>query len=335
MTDLAMLAPEPVELLPSFPILPTVVPPFGVGPSDVYLASLAKASRGTMQTALRWVARVAGFENPAQIPWHLWRYEHTAAVRAAMVDQNLSPSTAEVRLSALRRVLKEAWRLGLLSAEELARAIDVPKVKGFRLPKGRSLEDRDIAKIFLSCPQHEPRRSQLFALFGLMLGGGLRIHEALTLPLDHLDADRWTARVLGKGNKERFVPLAPSVRPLIEPWLRLRGTAPGPVVCCVLGSGQVTRRSLGNRSATAALLKIAHLSGVELTSHDFRRTYATRLFQSGVDAVVIAKLLGHESLDTTKKYDKRGDADLYTAARCLRLPGANILAAGEALKKLS
>ena len=117
-------------------------------PAAVYLAALDSGSRRTMRQALNTIATLLGI--PVQrdgdgkdvthltCPWGALRYAHTSAVRAALAER-FAPATANKMLSALRRVLQEAWRLGQLGAEDYARARDVPPITGEVLPAGRAL----------------------------------------------------------------------------------------------------------------------------------------------------------------------------------------------------
>ena len=103
-----------------------VAPPTGPTPYWVYLASLGSdESRRTMATCLSHIAQVIGNCKAEEFPWHQLRYEHTTVIRAAIVAEGKSPSRANKHLSALRGVLREAWRLGMLPAEDYQRAIDV------------------------------------------------------------------------------------------------------------------------------------------------------------------------------------------------------------------
>jgi hypothetical protein len=117
-------------------------------PFQVYLARLGKGSRPTMADALERIARIAsgGTLEAAAFPWHLLRYQHVTAVRTALMEcisertqKPLGPATVNKALSALRGVLREAWRLGLMSAEDLARATDFAPVRGSTVLRGRAL----------------------------------------------------------------------------------------------------------------------------------------------------------------------------------------------------
>ncbi len=111
MTDHEIVAAEPALL--------TSVPPASQHPVAVYLAGLAPGSRRAMRDALRIIAELAsgGTHTELSFPWSELRYQHTAAIRAAL-QERYAPATTNKMLSALRRVLKEAQRFGLLSNDE-------------------------------------------------------------------------------------------------------------------------------------------------------------------------------------------------------------------------
>jgi hypothetical protein len=123
-------------------------------PALVYLAGLAAGSRRTMAQALETVAAVVtggdwqelegrrvllpGRCSMRTMPWHLLRYQHTAALRSKLAEV-FKPATANKMLSAVRGVLRECWRLGLVDAESYQRATDLPSVRGSNVAAGRAL----------------------------------------------------------------------------------------------------------------------------------------------------------------------------------------------------
>jgi site-specific recombinase XerC len=219
-------------------------------PFYVYLARLSAGSRPTMAEALGTVARIAsGGRLPPDTfpPWHCLRYPHVQAVRTALTEtisrqtgRPLSPATINKTLSALRGVLKEAWRLGLMSAEDLARATDVEPVRGSRPLKGRALELHEVAALFHACMRDQtaagPRDAVILALG---VGAGLRRAEIAGLDLADVDVDGEIVRVLGKGRKVREVPIKGGTLEAIRAWLACRGPGAGPLVCPVRKGGRV------------------------------------------------------------------------------------------------
>ena len=123
-------------------------------PARVYLASLAAGSVRTMRECLDKIADIA---QPGctldDVPWGALRYEHVIAIRARLVDAGLSAASCNKHLSALRSVLKNAWRLGQMTAEEYLRAADVPAVKGEGVDQaaGRALSTGELMAMVAAC----------------------------------------------------------------------------------------------------------------------------------------------------------------------------------------
>jgi integrase/recombinase XerD len=108
-------------------------PPLDQHPAAVYLAKLSPGSRRTMRGALDRIAELVsgGRADALGLDWAALRFQHTAAIRAELA-KDYAPSTVNKQLSALRGVLKAAWRLGHLDAETYRRAVGVEGVKGDR-----------------------------------------------------------------------------------------------------------------------------------------------------------------------------------------------------------
>jgi len=141
----------------SIPVPPTVssslilIRPLSLdrNPAAVYIASLALGSRRTMRQALRVMAEflTGGRATVSTLDWSAVRYQHTAALRSALAAK-YSPASVNKMLAALRRVLKEAWRLGQMDAESYHRAADVQTIKATTLPRGRALSSGELQALF-------------------------------------------------------------------------------------------------------------------------------------------------------------------------------------------
>jgi len=108
----------------------TATVPANMHPAYTYLARLSADSHRIMTHALNTAADVlsGGRCDLATVPWHLLRYQHTAALQAWLL-QNVSASTGNKTLSAVRGALRESWRLGQMTAEQYHRAIDARPIK--------------------------------------------------------------------------------------------------------------------------------------------------------------------------------------------------------------
>src|SRR4051794_7244245 len=152
MSDRALL-PAPVHTQDAeSALVPTSDPAMDRNPAAVYLAHLKPAGRRTMHQALDVIAGLLtdGSATALTCPWPALRFQHTAAIRALLADA-YQPATANKMLSALRGTLKMAWRLGLMSAEDYARAAVLAAVRGSSLPAGRELEHDELSMLLTAC----------------------------------------------------------------------------------------------------------------------------------------------------------------------------------------
>jgi site-specific recombinase XerC len=163
-------------------------------------------------------------------------------------------------------------------------------------------------------PRRGPRRSHASdaarlaglrdrALVELLYGAGLRVGEAVALDVRDVDVLAREVRVLGKGRKERSVPLPQAAREALGAWIeaRRRPGYQGEPLFVSLGTG---RRRLGERSVRRLLARRAAAAGVadRVHPHRLRHSYATHLLDMGADLREIQELLGHASLSTTQRY---------------------------------
>lgn len=186
--------------------------------------------------------------------------------------------------------------------------VEAPKI-GLKLPDTLSVEEIDmlIQKIDLSKPQGERNKVILETLYSC----GLRVSELIALRLSDLFFDEGFIHVLGKGNKNRFIPIAQSTQKLIKNYLNnYRNFYPvDPNSKDILF---LNRR--GKKLTRAMIFTIvktqAKIAGIQknISPHTFRHSFATHLLENGADLRAIQQMLGHESITTTEIYmhlDKR------------------------------
>jgi site-specific recombinase XerD len=317
-TDLenSHLAAVPDDLLPS----PVTDP--SRHPVAVYLARLAPGSRRSQAGALDTMAILltTGRLGKEELPWQQLRYQHTQALRAALADR-YSPATANRHLAALRGVLREAWRLGLMSAEDLARAIDLPAVRGERLPRGRGLSRGELRSLFDSCRGGSPADARDAALMGVLYAAGLRRAEVVALDATDYDAETGAITVQGKGNKERVTYIDNGAADAMKVWLAVRADVAGPLFCPVSQTGEVTIRPMTDQAVYAILQSRAKKANVRpFSPHDLRRSCVSDLLEAGVDISVVQRFVGHANVTTTARYDRRGEQAKKKAAKSLHVP---------------
>lgn len=293
-------------------------------PAAVYLARLAPGSRRTMRGALDAIAHILSSDtrDAETLDWPRLRYQHTQAVRAALAER-YAPATVNKCLAALRGVLKEAWRLGLMSGEDYQRAADLPNIRAQVLPRGRALAAGELRSIFAACEAGDtPAGARDAALLAVLYGAGLRRSELVTLDLDHYDPETGALTVrAGKGRKDRTSYATNGSRSALEAWLALRGGEPGPLFWPVGKAGRPIPRRMTGQAVLHILRKRAGEAGVRSFSpRDLRRSFISDLLDAGVDIATVQHLAGHANVTTTARYDRRGEEAKRKAAELLHVP---------------
>ncbi len=303
--------------------------PLDQQPAAVYLASLRPSGRRTMQQALNVIAGLAsgGRCDAFTLNWAGLRYQHTAALRAQLAAR-YKAATANKMLSALRRVLQEAWRLGQMSAEDYHRAADIRAVRSVALPTGRALPAGEIGQLLQACAQPaesikiDPAGYRDAALVALLYAAGLRRSEAVGLDMKDYDPPTRGLTVRGgKGGKDRLTYLSFEAGLYLDEWLLVRGKEPGPLFCHVNKAHRLNMRRLSDQAVLWILKQRAKAAGLpSFSPHDMRRTFISDLLDAGADIATVQKLAGHASVSTTARYDRRGEAAKKKAADMIRLP---------------
>ena len=314
------------ETLPAVPddLLPAPVEDPARHPVAVYLARLAPGSRRSQRAALETMAGLLTSDRVGaeELPWHHLGYQHTQALRAALADR-YSPATGNRHVAALRGVLREAWRLGLMSAEDLQRAMDLPAVRGERLPRGRALSRGELRALFESCRGGSPADARDAALMGVLYAAGLRRAEVVTLEVADYDPETGALIIRGKGNKERIAYIDNGAADAVAEWVTVRGDQPGPLFCPVTQTGEVVVRPMTDQAVYAILQSRASKAKVRAFSpHDLRRSCVSDLLDAGVDISVVQRFVGHANVTTTARYDRRGEQAKKKAAKSLHVPFA-------------
>ena len=223
-----------------------------------------------------------------------------------------SPRTAARRLSALRQYYRFLVSDGL-RADNPASSIDSPML-GRPIPKLLSEEDvlalLDAADRRSTDPERRPEGLRLLALLEALYATGLRVTELVSLPLSAIARDGRALTVLGKGNKERVVPLSEPAAVAIAAYLPVRGlfVPPGRPASAVryLFPSRVAKSGHLTRQRFAQLLKDlaidAGLSPSRVSPHVLRHAFATHLLNHGADLRSVQKMLGHADIATTQIY---------------------------------
>lgn len=296
--------------------------PLTLHPAAVYLSGLGQGSRRTIRYSLNTMASLLtnGDCDAYTLDWSKLRYHHTAAVRVALLEK-LAPVTANKMLSALRRVLLEAYRLGLMSADDYQKAVDFPNIQAEPELRGRSLDTTEIRTLLGTCSSDSSIDIRDAAIIAMLRGTGIRRSELVKLELRDFDESMGEVLVRkSKRGKSRRVYLPEDAISFIQRWLAVRGDEAGCLFCRIRRGGHLHLGQMHSDAIWRILQKRAEMAGLESFSpHDFRRTFCSELLDAGVDIVTVQKLAGHASPVTTAKYDRRGEETKRKAVQCLKL----------------
>ena len=219
---------------------------------------------------------------------------------AHKVKRRAKASTTSRELSTLRRFYRYALRQGKITADPTLK-IDAPKLPR-ALPK--SLTEADIENL-LAAPRIEaPLGLRDKTMLETLYASGLRVTELVTLKLPQVSQDMGVVRVMGKGSKERLVPLGEEALAWIRRYLKearpalLNHKASDDLFVTARG-GAMTRQAfwhlLKRYAVQAGLNKL-------ISPHTLRHSFATHLLNHGADLRVVQLLLGHSDISTTQIY---------------------------------
>ncbi len=240
------------------------------------------------------------------------------------VDERYKPATANRYLSAVKGVLREAWRLGEFAGEELEKVRDVRSVPGSAVPAGRALSKGELKSLMDGCSDGTPVGIHDAAVIALGYGAGLRRTEISGLTLEDIRTEGagMVVKVIGKGAKERLVYLDNGAMEAIADYIEARGQEPGALLWSARKGGWLNEGAGMSDEAVAVILKkCATRAGVgKLSPHDLRRSFDSDLLDAGVDIATVAAMAGHSRVTTTQRYDRRGEEAKRKAAGTLHVP---------------
>jgi integrase/recombinase XerD len=210
------------------------------------------------------------------------------------------PTTQARKLAAIRSFYGFALREGLVR-RDVAALLDSPR-PGSYLPD--VLDADDVARILAAPGGDEPAAVRDAAILELLYACGLRVSELTGLDIDRIDLSNLQVRVIGKGNKERRVPMGEPARDRLHRYLagpRRTWTAgrPTPAAFVSQRGHRLTREAVWR--LVRRWTRVAGVTG-HVTPHTFRHSFATHLLEGGADLRVVQTLLGHASISTTQLY---------------------------------
>ena len=209
-------------------------------------------------------------------------------------------TSANRRLSVFKRFYRWALRERLLQADPTLRLLAARQP--LRVPK--TLSEAQVEALLGAPDVAQPLGLRDRAMLELMYASGLRVSELVRLPTHQLNLQRGVVQVIGKGGRERLVPIGEEAAHWLERYLRqgrpgLVGRAPAEAVFVSRRGAGMTRQNFWH-----LIKRYARQAGVsaKLSPHTLRHAFATHLLEHGADLRAVQMLLGHRDLSTTQIY---------------------------------
>jgi tyrosine recombinase XerC len=259
-----------------------------------YLAAERGASAHTLRSYASDLEDFTAFLRQQGVAWRTADARTVRAYLAGLHQRRLAKATIARRLASVRSCFRFLVRRGLAERNP-ARQVRGPG-RAQRLP---SFLPKDESKDLLDrVPPPTPAGRRDHALLEFLYATGIRVAECCGLDCEDLDRGHGTVRVLGKGGKERVVPVGEAALEAVDAYLALSGHSRGPLFRNRRG-GRLTPRSVHRLVGRQARLAG---SGRRVTPHTLRHTFATHMLGEGADLRLIQELLGHSRLSTTQRY---------------------------------
>ncbi|OOF83344.1 site-specific tyrosine recombinase XerD [Rodentibacter ratti] len=217
------------------------------------------------------------------------------------VEQGYKATSTARMLSAMRKLFQYLYREKYRTDDPTA-ILSSPKLPG-RLPK--YLSEQQVSDLLNTPDVDIPLELRDKAMLELLYATGLRVTELVSLTIENMSVQQGVVRVIGKGNKERIVPMGEEAAYWIRQFMLygrpvlLNGQS-SDIVFPSQRAQQMTRQTFWHRVKHYAIL--ADIDGDTLSPHVLRHAFATHLVNHGADLRVVQMLLGHSDLSTTQIY---------------------------------
>ena len=215
-------------------------------------------------------------------------------------NKGLSAKSRARHLITIRGFYKYLIAEKLLNANPV-KEIDIPKI-GLALPKIMSLAE--VEALLDAGDLAKPKGLRNVAMIEIMYGAGLRVSELIFLKLQDINLEAGLLRVMGKGSKERIIPIGSKAKSITQQWIETAR----PLVLKHIPSQYLFVARAGKPMTRQAFWKIIKqytvLAGISknITPHTLRHSFATHLLEGGADLRSVQTMLGHSDISTTQIY---------------------------------
>lgn len=232
--------------------------------------------------------------------------------KSVLIESGLSSATVNLRLSAIRKLAKEAGDNDLLDPDDPVQnaltAAAIARVEGIKTAGSKmgNWLTKEQAETLINTPTTKTLKGlRDRAILAILIGTGIRRSEAARLTLDHIQQreGRWVILdLVGKRQRVRTVPMPSWAKAALDDWIEAAHIGGGRIFRSFRRGGRIAGDSMTAQAVYDVATEYGDLCGFDLSAHDLRRTYAKLAEQGGADLRQIQLSLGHASIKTTERY---------------------------------
>lgn len=284
-------------------------------PSLGYLQSLeSELSRRNMHNTLQLFAKSLGYTD-SSLPAHCyidWTVVNEMLVRhflKQLSDSGIGNNRVNTYLTAIKQCMHRAYKYDLVSKKQLMFVTDIKAKRVEKVQKGRVLESNDVINLLAPTGSTGWKRIRDNAIISILFACGLRRSELISLSNTSIIQKKQSSffRVRGKGDKVRDVPIPPYTLARLQLWqsIRDRSSNNTHLFLAMRKGNRLTNNPIKSTTVIYDLIRdrCVEVGLLKCSPHDARRTMATLLYNEyDVSMEIIQELLGHDSIDTTRRY---------------------------------
>lgn len=280
--------------------------------SSAYLNSCSSTqSQERIRAEFRRLARLMNLSCIDDIDWLHFNRAQVIDLLGKPELKHRKASAQNFTLSVIKRLCEEACYAQLLPDSQFVSIKRISNFRGIRCQPPTSLTRDDIEKLLSNCTKDKTNKgTRDAAILAVGLGCGLRRSEIAALQITDINFSINLLRVVGKGNRERYIGLNQNVQHYLRLWLSIRGSSGSSFCFTPLSRGNkiVTTRSLNDETIYLVVRERAfNALGRPISTHDLRRAFASHLLASHVDINTLRLVMGHSDIRTTQIYDRRDE----------------------------
>ena len=270
-------------------------------PAVVYLDSLlTDDARRRMAWALNNMAEMLGYSDMLAVDWSQLRYKDTSSLRSKLIEM-YKPSTCKNNLVALRGVLKYAYLLGQMTAEDYREASRVKEAGLGTITSNREPSYKEISALMKACNNDTNAGTRDAAIIALLYSNGIRPTEIVNFDIsDYNDGEL----IIRDGQSEpRIVYVVDGALEVLQDWLTVRGSKPGPLFLAIVpGDAFRSDEPMTSQNISEIMRRRAEEAGIRhITPNDLRKSFITRLLDAEMDIVMVGKITGIKDYRTLER----------------------------------